>query len=69
MGARFIVVNARAFEVGQSRVRHNPRNARGFQLLDRYENLRLPELFSNRLEAQTECDKKPPMDSAPQEIE
>lgn len=60
MSNRFVVINARplARNNGSEGVHQNHYKARGFLVLDKEENKRLPDVFMARSEAQEECDRR-----------
>ena len=60
MSVRFIVVNARPMEHGQGSGSAHPasRLARGYLILDRHQDQRLPDCYMSRSEAQEECDRR-----------
>lgn len=60
MADRYIVVNARPLDRSRFVVNgcENHFKARGFLILDREEDRRLPDVFHSRAEAQSECDRR-----------
>ena len=60
MSVRFVVVNARPMEHGQDSGSANPasRVTRGYLILDRHQDQRLPDCYMSRSEAQEECDRR-----------